>query len=298
MGPDNTAQDRLVAGVLIALSAFSYGTAGFFTRLISTDLWTMLCLRSFFAAIFLLAYLLYTYRGRMRDILKQVGWSSAAATMASALGMVCNLGAYRNTAVANVVVIYAVAPFVTAALAWLVLRERFPRHTLIASLVSLAGVVIMMGGSLAAGNLFGDVLAVGMTVMMSCMMVALRFGAAMDMIPASFLSAIASMIMTAPLAHIAGVGRADWGYLAAFGVTQLGFGLLFLTKGSRRLPAAQVALIGSLDIPFAILLVWLTFAEVPPPLTVIGGGVVLTAVFAHMRYDYRRWRVRDRAVGT
>lgn len=106
------------------------------------------------------------------------------------------------------------------------------------------------------------------------------------MIPASFMSAVASMVITLPFAHILSVSDADWLYLAAFGVTQLGLGLLLLTEGSRRIPAAQVALIGSLDIPFAILLVWLAFSEVPPPLTMIGGGIILIAVLAHMRHDY------------
>jgi drug/metabolite transporter (DMT)-like permease len=262
-----TSNEHLVGGVLIVLSAISYSTAGFFTRIISTDLWTMLCLRGFFASAFLLIYLLYMYRGRTKEIWKQVSWPAAAATVASALAMICNLGAYRNTAVANVVVIYAMSPFIAAALAWLLLREPFPRRTLIASLVSLVGVVIMMGGSVVVGHLLGDFLAIGMTLFMSCMMVAIRYGAAMDMIPASFMSAVASMIITLPFAHIANVSGTDWTYLAAFGVTQLGLGLLFLTEGSRRIPAAQVALIGSLDIPFAILLVWLAFSEVSPPLT-------------------------------
>lgn len=94
------------------------------------------------------------------------------------------------------------------------------------------------------------------------------------------------MIIALPLAYLGSVGSLDWFYLAAFGVTQLGLGLLFLTEGSRRIPAAQVALIGSLDIPFAIILVWLAFSEVPPPLTMLGGAIILIAVAAHMQYDY------------
>lgn len=298
MGTAKSSNDNVVGGVLIVLSAVSYSTAGFFTRIISTDLWTMLCLRGLFASAFLLIYLLYMYRGRTREILKQVSWPAAVATVASALAMICNLGAYRNTAVANVVVIYAMSPFIAATLAWLVLREPFPRHTLIASLVSLVGVVIMMGGSVVVGNLLGDFLAIGMTFFMACMMVAIRYGAAMDMIPASFMSAVASMIITLPFAHIADVSGTDWAYLAAFGVTQLGLGLLFLTEGSRRIPAAQVALIGSLDIPFAILLVWLAFSEVPMPLTVVGGSIILITVFAHMQYDYSQRRKSEVALQT
>jgi drug/metabolite transporter (DMT)-like permease len=291
-----TSNEHFVGSVLILLSAISYSTAGFFTRTISTDLWTMLCLRGLFASAFLLIYLLYVYRGLTKEIFRQVSWPAASATAASALAMICNLGAYRNTTVANVVVIYAMSPFIAAALAWLVLREPFARHSVIASLVSLVGVIIMMWGSVVVGNLLGDFLAIGMTIFMTCMMVAIRYGAAMDMIPASFMSAVASMIITLPFAHIAGIGSMDWAYLAAFGVTQLGLGLLFLTEGSRRIPAAQAALIGSLDIPFAILLVWLAFSEVPPPLTVIGGGIILITVFAHMQYEYSLRRKPEEAL--
>jgi drug/metabolite transporter (DMT)-like permease len=231
---------------------------------------------------------------RTSETFKQVSWPAAAA-VASALAMICNLGAYRNTAVANVVVIYAMAPFIAARLAWLLLREPFRRHTLIASLVSLVSVVIMMGGSGVAGNLFGDFLGISMTFFMTCMMVAIQYGASMDMIPASFMSAVASMVTTLPFANLASVRSTDWIYLAAFGVSQLGLGLLFLTEGSRRIPASQVALIGSLDIPFAILLVWLAFSEVPAPLTVVGGGIILAAVLAHMKYDRSARRKSEEA---
>jgi hypothetical protein len=61
-----TSNDHFVGGVLMVLSAISYSTAGFFTRLISTDLWTMLCLRGFFASAFLLIYLLYMFGGEQR----------------------------------------------------------------------------------------------------------------------------------------------------------------------------------------------------------------------------------------
>ncbi|MCE2512351.1 MAG: EamA/RhaT family transporter, partial [Acidimicrobiia bacterium] len=60
--------------MLIALSAVSYSTAGLFTRVISTDLWTMLFFRGMFASLFLVLYLAYVYRGRSRDVLGQISW--------------------------------------------------------------------------------------------------------------------------------------------------------------------------------------------------------------------------------
>lgn len=271
--------------VLIALSAVSFSTAGLFTRVISTDLWTMLFFRGLFASLFLALYLAYVYRGRSRDILTQIGWPTFAAMAASTASMICNLGAYRNTSVANVVVIYAMAPFVAAAIAWIVLKEPLKRHTLIASIVSLIGATIVVLGSIAGSGLLGDLLAFGMTFFMSCMVVAIRLGRKLDMIPLALLSSLLSMVVTAPLASVTTVPADDLGYLAVFGVAQLGLGLLFLTEGSRRISPPAVALVGSLDIPFAVLWVWLWFSEVPAVQTFWGGSIILLAIAWHMKRD-------------
>ena len=277
---------HLLGCFYVASSAICYSSAGFFTRLISTDVWTLLCVRGVFASIFLLLYLLIVYRGRVDGILATISWPATIAMLASAIAMIFNLNAYRNTAVANVVVIYAVAPFIAAGLAWLAMREPFPRHTVFASLIAFVGVLIMTWGSFVVGNLFGDVLALGMTFFMAVMMVAIRMGAKIDMVPAAFMSAFMSIVLTMPFADFSSVRQPDLTYMAIFGVVQLGLGLLFLTEGTRRIPASQAALIGSLDVPLAAFWVWLAFAEVPPVTTIIGGSIVLLAVFGHMQQSY------------
>ena len=141
----------------------------------------------------------------------------------------------------------------------------------------------MMQGSLASGNVFGDFLALCMTFCMAAMIVSIRSGAAVDMLPAAFASAVLSMLLTAPFANISSVSNLDIIYIAIFGVVQLGLGLLFLTEGSRRIPSAKAALIGSLDIPLAIAWVWLAFSEVPTSMTIVGGIIVLLAVAYDMR---------------
>jgi hypothetical protein len=52
------------AGVaLIAASAAAYSSAGYFTRLIHVDLWTLICWRGLFSTVFLLA-VAYVLHGR------------------------------------------------------------------------------------------------------------------------------------------------------------------------------------------------------------------------------------------
>lgn len=70
------------------------------------------------------------------------GWLFAVVL---AIGMVFFITSLTHTTVAHVAVIYATVPFVAAALAWLVMRERPSVNAVIASAAALAGVIIMVG---------------------------------------------------------------------------------------------------------------------------------------------------------
>lgn len=71
-------------------------------------------------------------------------------------------------------------------------------------------------------------------------------------------------------------------WVALFGTTQFGLGLLLLTLGSRLMPAAKAALVGNLELPLAPLWVWWAFGQLPPPATWIGGAIVVMAVLLDM----------------
>ncbi|HTD48832.1 MAG TPA: EamA/RhaT family transporter, partial [bacterium] len=75
---------------------------------------------------------------------------------------------------------------------------------------------------------------------------------------------------------------AEFAYLALFGTTQFGLGLLLLTLGTRLISATESALISALEAPLAPAWVWVAFKEVPPLATFVGGAVVMAAVSAHI----------------
>jgi drug/metabolite transporter (DMT)-like permease len=267
------------AGVaLIAGSAVAYSSAGFFTRLIHVDLWTLIFWRGAFSTAFLLAVAHAQHRrqtvGAFRS-LDRAGWIAAGFSTAA---MLCYLAALRNTTVADVAIVYGTAPFVTAAVALVALGERSTRATLLCSLLALAGVVLMFGGSRFPASLGGDALAFAMTLLMASMIIAMRRSRTASALPIAALSSVASSVVAAPLAHPGAPSEPQLGELALFGVTQLGLGLLLLTAGARRLSAARVALVGGLDVPLAPIWVWLAFAETPSPATVAGGLAVVAAV--------------------
>ena len=268
--------------LLVAGSSVAYSTAGFFTRLIVLDSWTMLFWRGVFAGCFIAGIVVAREREGAWRALRRTGLPGLAAAGCSALATILFINAFRRTSVADVVVIFATAPFVTAVLGrvWLGVREGWV--TMLASLVELVGVVIMVGGAFREGRLEGNLLAFGMTLLMSVMMLLIRRHRDTPMLPAAGLSAFLCALAVLPVASPLAVGGREFVYLALFGVTQFGMGLLLLTTGGALISAGQAALINTMETPLAVFWVWLAFGEVPAAASLVGGAIVMAAVVGHV----------------
>ena len=272
---------RRGTGTLLNLgAAVAYSAAGLFTRVIDLDVWTLLFWRGLFSALFLGGLLWALHRGRTWTVLRQLGWPGFAVALASTSGMVFYVHALRQTTVADVAVIYAASPFVTATLVWIWFRERQAASTTLASLAALVGVAIMVSGDAGGGHLLGDALAFGMTVCMALMMIVIHRYPEVPMLGAACLSCIFTSVSVGPLASW-NVTASDLGWLVLFG-SQLGVGQALLTIGTRLVSATQSAIIGTLDAPLAPLWVWFAVDEVPSWRTVVGGTIVLTSVVAQI----------------
>lgn len=270
-------QPWLGVGILAA-SAVAYSLAGYFTRLIPLDAVTLLFWRGLFAGVFILLVVWWRHGRRTWPMIRDMGWPGLGIAVLGSLSSYIYLSSLRLTTVADVAVIYATLPFVTAALAWLVLREREGWRVLVGSLAALAGIAVMAGGAFRAGHLPGDALAFGMTLTYAAMIVLIRRGRHVSMMPAVGIQCLVSAIAAAPFARLGPLGSLPLLHLALFGTCQLGLGLMLLSLGMRRVPATQAALISLLDTPLAPLWVWLAFAETPPAATLVGGTVIVAAV--------------------
>ncbi len=272
-----------IAGPLLILgSALAFSTAGLFTRLLHTDVWTMLFWRGLFGGLFIAGFIAWRERGATATAFRAIGRPGLLAGACSTLATICFINALRLTTVADVTIIYATAPFIAAAIAWLWLRQREGWLTLLASLLALIGVVIMVDAAVSAGHLAGNLLALVMTGLMALMMVLVRRHRGISMLPASCLSALACAALVWPVAQPMAVTPAELLLLALFGITQFGLGLLLLTLGSRLLSATRASLIANLELPVAPFWVWLAFGEFPALPTLIGGAIVLLAVALEM----------------
>ncbi len=284
---DERAQRRLGLLMVVAAAAV-FSTSGLFTRLIAADAWTTIFWRGAFSGLAVAGYLVWRHRAAgAAAALAAVGRPGCLVAACLAVGMVSFIAALRTTSVANVAIIYATAPLLTAAVAWLWSGERAQAGTLAASLVAGAGVVAMVGGAPGPGDLRGGLFALAMTLALAVAMVALRRHREVPMVPVTCLAAGLTALAAWPAASPLSVGAADLGWLVLFGAGQMSLGFVLLTVGSQLVRPAENALVGALDAPLAPLWVWVAFGEVPAPATLAGGAVVLAAVVGHVLVENR-----------
>jgi drug/metabolite transporter (DMT)-like permease len=79
----------------------------------------------------------------------------------------------------------------------------------------------------------------------------------------------------------------QWGLVLLSGGVILAGGVGLLQIGPRYLPAPEVSMITMLEIVVGPLLVWRILGENPGQATVIGGTVILVAIFAHAAWQLR-----------
>ena len=273
--------------VMVTASAVAWSTAGFFTRLITLDSWTLLFWRGVFATAGMLAFMLATQGkaafGQFAK-LRGPGWLFA---LISGAGMIVYITSLTLTTVAHVSIIYCIVPFVAAGMAWLVMRERPSQVAIAASFVALIGVGIMVGFGGREGSIAGDLLAVVMTIGMAGMMVITRKHHDIPILAAACLSALLSSLACWPLASHAMPTPIELGELVLFGLINSALGIALFTLGARRIPAIETALIGALDAPLAPVWVWLAFGETPGRNTILGGILVFGAVLANISLGAR-----------
>jgi drug/metabolite transporter (DMT)-like permease len=273
---------------LVVAAAVAWSTAPFFTRLLPFDSWTILFWRGLFGGGLIAAILVLTQgRAGLRQLtgMDRNGWLVAAL---STLGMVCFVPALQLTSVSNVAIIIATGPFVTAALAWIWLRETVLARTMLASVVALCGVAIIVGDARIGSDILGIGLACLMTLAIATMTVAVRRHKNTPMVAAAAWSNVQVSIVSILFAHgIGSVAATDLFVLAMFGFFQVALGLTLFVLGSRLLPSGQASLIATLETPLMPFWIWLAFQEVPASRALVGGALVMGAVIADIVGDSR-----------
>jgi len=205
-----------------------------------------------------------------------VGLFGAFLLGASASGMVF---AMFNATVANVVFVSSAIPFFTAALAWLILREKISRLVLVFMAIAFIGISIMVSGGISLGVAFGNMMALASALMYALFVIVIRWNEQTNMTPMVAFAGIWICILVPLFSDgITSIGAWDFALCIFWGSCVAAVGHTLFVMAARNLPGAEVTFIMLLEFVLAPIWVWWAINEVPATTTLVGGTLVIGAL--------------------
>jgi len=280
---------------MMIVSATIVSTAGLiFRSLESIDAFGVVFFRGLALSFVMLIVLNAFYRQRVFLTIWSVGRQGVLGALFFTGAQTFYVFAFSNTTVANTTFTIALAPFITALLAFIVIRERIERTTLLAMAIACLGVVAIIVTDVSSEGLLGVFFALMTAFCFSCFAVTLRRNKHVEMLPVLLLTGVFSMIV--------GLVFGQWDVIPQIydialcfiwgGVLQ-GFGQSLLVLSTRVLKAAEIPLIMLLEFSLGPIWVWMFFEEIISLGTLFGGGLIFLSVFGLARHEIRKQRSLD-----
>ena len=212
--------------------------------------------------------------------LRRAGWASAIYVGGVACAGVGFVLAVRLTSVANVVFILASLPVFAAIYSRVFLGEPISRRMFLTIAAVLAGLAVIAFGSGETENASraGDLLALAISAIFAGALTAARHARAVSMVPAVALAYLLAALVLLPVAQPLQMPGSELPQMLLYAVFMAASaGLIAL--GPRYISSAEVGLLVLLESVLAPLLVWAVLGEDPGIYALIGGGIVLGALF-------------------
>ena len=266
-------------------------------RLGQGETWSTLLLRS--VTTFISALIIWAVwslaTGRLRTIVPgRIGFVVAGLY---GLASITFMIAVYNTRTANLVFILAFNTVFSALLSWVFLKERPKTITFVAMFFMLIGVGIIVREGLSSGHVFGDLVALLSTFILSLAITVTR-SSGKDMGFAAIMGTALPMLVAAFMVSQHGYTVAVPGWIIFNGAVVTTIAFLCLATGPRFISGPEVAMFYLLETVLTPIWVWLVFAERPSDPTLVGGVIIITALICHSLWQvyHARKRVRMAAL--
>ena len=250
-------------------------------RLAAVDPFTLSVARGALGGLVVLALVAVTDRrgfgGQFRGI-GRWGWTVA---LLQGGGLMLFVLAMEYTTAANVLIVFATTPLIAAVMGWAFLGERVPGVTWAAILASVAGLVIVTSGSLGTVHVLGDLLALLDAISLAAFYVVVRRQREISMVPAVGLGMFVGAALALPFAAFPAITAEQGLWIVIGSAIVLPLPVILLTTGARYLAAPEVPMLALLETVIGPLWVWLALGEEPGARSLIGGAVIVTALFLH-----------------
>ena len=281
MGLDALKIDRARAIRMMILSATIVSTAGLiFRSLNEIDIFEILFFRGAALVLAMLVVVNIFYRQRVFETIRNVGKPGVLGAMFFTGAQTFYVFAFSNTTVANTTFTVALAPFITAFLAFIILKEKVSKATCFAMILAGLGIGVIIAGDVSAYGKLGILFALLTACCFSCFAVTLRQNKHIEMLPVLLLTGSFSMLI--------GLFFGKWNMIPSlhditlcfvWGGLLQGVGQSLLVLSTRVLRAAEIPLIMLLEFTLGPIWVWVLFGEQITLMAAVGGTLIFLAIF-------------------
>ena len=216
---------------------------------------------------------------------KKIGLSGLIGGVSLGIANISFILSITTTTAAITMMMLATQPFVAAILAYIFLKEKISKTTLIAIIIASGGIIFMSYDSQGEGSLFGLINGLLSSLGFAGFTVSLRWRKKTP----KFTTVAVAGVFCAGVAILVLIVNDDSIFISAknSSLSALhGFlvctGLILFSIKSRYLPATDLTLLSLTEVLGGIFWVWLPIFginEVPTVNTLIGGGIITSAIF-------------------
>ncbi|OHV87935.1 DMT family transporter [Mesorhizobium sp. ORS 3428] len=264
-------------------------------RLADGEAWTIMLLRT--GTTFVATMIIWAvWRAWSRNAPALIpGWQGLAAAICYGLTSITFVTAVYHTTTADLVFILAFNTVFASLLSWLFLKERPRPATVLAMLAMIVGVLIIVGGSVGSGKLFGDFMAL-CSAFFVALAITISRSSGKDMgftalVGVIFPLALAAVMVTGEGLHV----NAPW-WIIFNGAVIMPISFFCLAAGPKYISGPEVAMFYVLETVLAPVWVWLVFAEAPTRDSLIGGAILIVTLVAHSLWQLHQGRKRRAAL--
>jgi len=274
---------KIPGPILIFLGACCLSFGGLIVKSFEgATLWQILFWRSIFFSIAVVIFLLITHKKNIFNSFYKSGFPGLIGGLILSLGYCGYVFAMYNTTVANTNFIIQTQTIFLAIFGYIFLKEKISKLTLFSIILAFIGIMLMVGNSLSPGQTSGNIAAFIMPISFATLILIVRKFPDIDMIPMQFVAGIGAIIIGYLFSTKLIISSHDifLGFLAGF--FQVGLGFIFITIGARSTPSALVGIIMLTEAVLGPLWAWLFANENPPLVVLIGGTIIISAVFLQL----------------
>ena len=272
--------EKLPGPLLVFFGAFFLSFGGLIVKSFEgATLWQILFWRQLFFVILVSIFLLFTYKKKIFIAFYKSGFPGFIGGIILGCGFSAYVYAMYNTTVANTNFIIQTQAIFLAIFGYLFLKEKISKLTLASIIFAVSGIILMVGNSLSPGQMSGNIVAFVMPISFAVLIIVVRKYPNVDMIPLQLFAGIVAMLIGYFVSTKINISINDIFLAFIAGFFQVGLGFIFITVGAKKTLSAMVGILMMTEAVFGPLWAWIFLEENPQFIALIGGSIILFAVF-------------------